>query len=82
MRLFGIIVAVLISLLMLASCSQPAVVKGTIITQDQAELTAGAIVNVQLQDTSRADAPAIVLGEQVIQNPERFPMRLSMTRLK
>lgn len=74
MRLFGIIVAVLISLLMLASCAQPAVVKGTINTQDQAELPAGAIVNVQLQDTSRADAPAIVVGEQVIQNPEQFPI--------
>ena len=74
MRLFGITVAVFISLLMLTSCAQPAVVKGTINTQTQAELPAGAIVNVQLQDTSRADAPAVVLGEQVIQNPEQFPI--------
>ena len=74
MRLFGIAVAMFISLLLLASCAQPAAVKGTINTQNQAELPVGAIVNVQLQDTSRADAPAIVLGEQVIQNPERFPM--------
>jgi putative lipoprotein len=48
--------------------------KGTINTQNQVELPAGAIVNVQLQDTSRADAPAIVLGEQVIQNPGQFPI--------
>ena len=74
MRLFGITLAVFISLLMLASCAQPSVVKGTIKTQNQLELPAGAIVNVQLQDTSRADAPAIVLGEQVIQNPEQFPI--------
>jgi putative lipoprotein len=74
MRLFGIAVAVLISILTLASCAQPATVKGTINTQDQAELPTWSIVNVQLQDTSRADAPAIVLGEQVIQNPERFPV--------
>jgi putative lipoprotein len=64
----------LLSLLMLTSCAQSAVVKGTINTQNQVELPAGAIVNVQLQDTSRADAPAIVIGEQVIRNPERFPV--------
>lgn len=74
MRLFGIVVAVLISLLILASCAQTATVKGTINTQNQVELPAGSIVNVQLQDTSRADAPAVVLGEQVIQNPEQFPV--------
>jgi len=74
MRLFGITVAGFISLLMLVSCAQQATVKGTINTQNQAELLTGSIVNVQLQDTSRADAPAIVLGEQVIQNPERFPI--------
>jgi putative lipoprotein len=74
MRLFGITAAILFSLLMLTSCAQSAVVKGTINTQNQVELPAGAIVNVQLQDTSRADAPAIVIGEQVIQNPEQFPI--------
>jgi putative lipoprotein len=74
MRLFGLTVAVLIGSLLLGSCAQPSVVEGTINTQNQAELPAGAIVNVQLQDTSRADAPAIVLGEQVIQNPESFPV--------
>jgi len=74
MRLLGIVAAMIISLLMLVSCAQPATVKGTINTQDQADLPAGAIVNVQLQDTSRADAPAVVLGEQVIQNPEQFPI--------
>ncbi len=74
MRLFGIAFAVFISLLMLASCAQPATVRGTISTQNQAELPAGSIVNVQLQDTSRADALAIVLGEQVIENPEQFPI--------
>jgi uncharacterized lipoprotein YbaY len=68
------IVAVLISLLLLMSCTQPTTVKGIINTQEQVELPAGAIVNVQLQDVSRADAPAIVLGEQVIQNPKQFPI--------
>jgi len=74
MRLFGITVAVFISLLMLTSCAQPATVRGTINTQSQVDLPASAIVNVQLQDTSRADAPAIVLGEQVIQSSEQFPI--------
>ena len=74
MRLFGIALTVFISLFMFTSCAQPATVKGTINTHDQAELTAGSVVNVQLQDTSRADAPAIVVGEQIIQNPEQFPI--------
>ena len=74
MRLFGLAIAVFISLLILVSCAQPATVKGTINTQNQADLPAGAILNIQLQDTSRADAPAVVLGEQVIQSPEQFPI--------
>jgi putative lipoprotein len=79
MRLFGITVLVFISLLLLTSCEQPAVVKGTINTQQPDELPAGAVVNVQLQDTSRADAPATVLGEQMIQNPEQFPIPFEIT---
>ncbi|MFC1981404.1 YbaY family lipoprotein [Chloroflexota bacterium] len=74
MRLFGITVALFISLLLLIGCTQSTVVKGTIKTKTPEELPVGAVVNVQLQDTSRADAPAIVLGEQIIQNPERFPI--------
>jgi len=41
MRLFGMIVAVLISLLLLMSCTQPATVKGIINTQEQVELPRG-----------------------------------------
>ena len=74
MRLSGLSVAVLISILLLAGCATTATVKGTIITQNQVELPSGAMVSVQLQDTSRADAPAIVLGEQIIQSPEQFPI--------
>jgi uncharacterized lipoprotein YbaY len=79
MRSFGITVAVVVSSWLLVSCAQPAVVKGTINTQEPVELPAGAIVNVQLQDTSRADAPAVVLGEQVIQNPKQFPIPFEVT---
>jgi putative lipoprotein len=74
MKVIGITLAILISLLLLASCARPASVKGTLNTQEQVELPAGATVNVQLQDVSRADAPAIVLGEQIIENPEQFPI--------
>jgi len=74
MRVFGIALAILISLLLLASCAQPASVKGTVNTQEQVELPVGATVNIQLQDVSRVDAPAIVLGEQIIENPEQFPI--------
>jgi putative lipoprotein len=73
-RILGIITALLIGLLLFTGCARPATVKGTVNTQEQVELPSGAVVNVQLQDTSRADAPAVVLGEQVIQNTVQFPV--------
>jgi len=78
-RLFGITVALFISLFLFTGCASPAVVKGTIRAPEPAELPAGATVNVQLQNTSRADAPAIVLGEQIIQNPAQFPIPFEVT---
>ncbi len=41
-------------------------VTGTVTYRQRIALPADAIVNVQLQDVSRADAPAIVLGQQTI----------------
>jgi uncharacterized lipoprotein YbaY len=41
-------------------------VTGVVTYRERIALPADAVVRVQLQDTSRADAPAVVLGEQVI----------------
>lgn len=67
-----LMVAVL-ALPLIAGCaggqSQGANVTGTVTYRQRSALPQGAVVTVQLQDVSRADAPATVIGEQVI-HPE------------
>jgi putative lipoprotein len=41
-------------------------VTGSVTYRERIALLPDAVVTVQIQDTSRADAPAIVIGEQVI----------------
>jgi uncharacterized lipoprotein YbaY len=50
-----------------------ACVTGTITSQEPVDLPEDSLVQVQLQDTSLADAKAIVLGEQIITNPGQLP---------
>lgn len=49
-------------------------VTGMITNQDGAAIPEGATVTVQIQDTSLADAPAEVIGEQVITGSTEFPV--------
>jgi putative lipoprotein len=69
--------ALLASALVLAACGTPAIVPtsagaasarvtGTVSYRERLALPPGAVLKVQLLDVSRADAPAAVLGEQVI----------------
>jgi putative lipoprotein len=52
-----------------------ACVTGTITTRESPiALPEDAVVQVQLQDTSLADAPAKVVGEQIIGNPGQLPL--------
>jgi uncharacterized lipoprotein YbaY len=46
-------------------------VSGVVTYLQRIALPPDAVVRVQLQDTSRADAPAVVLGEQVIETMGR-----------
>lgn len=41
-------------------------VTGTVTYRERIALPAGAVIKVQLVDVSRADAPSVVLGEQII----------------
>ena len=57
-------------LAMLAGCgggSAPAKVTATVSYRERSALPPTALIKVQLVDVSRADAPAMVLGEQVLQ---------------
>ena len=49
-------------------------VTGTITYRERMALSPDAVVEVKLSDVSRADAPAITIGEQVIENPGQVPI--------
>jgi putative lipoprotein len=49
-------------------------VTGNVFYRERMALTEDAVVTVQVQDVSLADAPAKVIGEQVIENPGQVPI--------
>ena len=51
-----------------------ATVTGTFTYRERIALTPNAVVEVKLVDISRADAPAITIGEQIIKNPGQVPI--------
>jgi heat shock protein HslJ/uncharacterized lipoprotein YbaY len=51
-----------------------ACVTGTVTYLQRIALPEDAVVQVQIQDTSLADAPAEVIGEQIIENPGQVPI--------
>ena len=57
-----------------APASQPGSVSGSVNYQGGVAPGLDAVATVKLQDTSRMDAPAVTLGEQVIQSPGRGPL--------
>ena len=56
-----------------------AAVIGTIITQGEGTLPENSVVQVTLSDVSVADAEAVVIGEQTINNPSVFPIPFQVT---
>lgn len=51
-----------------------ATVTGTITYRERIALTPNAVVEVKLLDVSRADAPSVTIGEQIIENPGQVPI--------
>jgi len=56
-----------------------AAVSGMVTNVDNAAIPASATATIQIQDTSLADAPATVIGEQIIENPGQFPIAYQVT---
>lgn len=56
------------------AASTIATVTGTVAYRERIALTPNAVIEVKLLDVSRADAPAITIGEQVIENPGQVPV--------
>ena len=62
-------------LLVLLGCSEAATVTGTVTYAENIDLPAeGVVVTVKIEDISRADAPAVTIGQQVIENPGHVPI--------
>jgi putative lipoprotein len=55
-----------------------AFVAGTVTYRERVALRPDALVLVQLQDVSRADAPGLVIGEQRIDSPGQVPIRFQI----
>jgi uncharacterized lipoprotein YbaY len=60
-------------------CSPPmAAVSGTVTYRERIALTPDAVLEVELVDVSRADAPAEVFGRQVIESPGQVPISFAI----
>jgi len=70
MKKLGLILIILFTILLFAGCSKTATVTGTVTYREKIALPSeGVVVIVKVEDISRADAPAITIGEQIIENP-------------
>lgn len=75
MKKAGLSFGIIFILLTLLGCSKTATVTGTITYTEEIALPAeGVVVTVKIEDVSRADAPAVTIGQQVIENPGQVPI--------
>jgi putative lipoprotein len=75
---FSLLALALLSMLLAACRSTPkpqavTAVTGAVTYLERIALPANAVITIQLQDISKADAPAVALGEQVIQTNGKQP---------
>ena len=75
MKKLGLSLVIILMILMLLGCSKTATVTGTITYSEEIALPAGGVVvTVKIEDVSRADAPAVTIGQQVLENPGQVPI--------
>ncbi len=71
---FPIVFILILLSLSLASCNAKGEVTGTVIYRQRIALPPDAVLSVQIQDVSIADAPATVIGEQILKEPGQVPI--------
>ena len=72
MKKFSLSLVIIFTIFMLLGCSKAATVTGTITYVEKIALPSeGVVVTVKIEDISRAAAPAVTIGQQVIENPEQ-----------
>ena len=70
MKKIGLLLVAIFWIFILLGCSKAATVTGTITYAEKVALPAeGVVVTVKIEEISRADAPAVTIGQQVIENP-------------
>ena len=70
MRKLGLIIFIILTTILIAGCASASTVTGTVTYREQVEFPEeGVVVIIKVEDISRADAPAITIGEQIIENP-------------
>lgn len=75
MNKIGLSLFIMFTMFILLGCSKTATVTGTITYSEEIALpTEGVVVTVKIEDVSRADAPAVTIGQQVIENPSQVPI--------
>jgi putative lipoprotein len=68
------VVCVIVAIAALTGGGENAAVTGAVTYRERIALPADAVLNVQLQDVSLADAPADVIGEEINRNPGQVPV--------
>ncbi|MFC1968625.1 YbaY family lipoprotein [Chloroflexota bacterium] len=80
MRKLGLITIIMLTILFIAGCAKTATVTGTVTYREKIALPPeGVVIAVKVEDVSRADAPAVTIGEQIIENPaQQVPIQFEI----
>ena len=75
MKKIGLLLVIIFIIFVLLGCSKTATVTGTITYVEKIALPSeGVVLTAKIEDVSRADAPAVTIGEQVMENPGQVPI--------
>ena len=70
MKKIGLIILMILAMILIAGCAGTSAVTGTVTYRERIALPPqGVVVTVKVEDISKADAPAVTIGEQIIENP-------------
>lgn len=70
MKKLALLLILLLIIPLFPGCSQTATVTGTVVYREKIAFPKdGVVITVKIEDVSRADAPAMTIGEQIIENP-------------
>ncbi|MFC2036243.1 YbaY family lipoprotein [Chloroflexota bacterium] len=70
MSKISLFTVIIFAILLITGCTKTATVSGTIAYREKIALPSeGVVISIKVEDVSLADAPAVTIGEQIIENP-------------